>query len=113
MKRNYYKGFYTNGTVKNIGKITNGKVYFSENNGKINKKCDELLKELNYCYCKRELNNKIKFKSIEKRKPMCNICNKKCYSPVVYDYYNYKLKSKKKSKGLNKRKRFFLEINLF
>ena len=126
MKREYYRGFFTNGTVgkiirgdkiylidikspkKNINNNENNDEYHDENDDKYhdenenkknskNKDYNFMLKKMNYCYSKRRIDNIINFKSIEKRKMVCMECNRKYYDPIN-DLHNYKTKSKKKSK---------------
>ncbi len=122
MKRGYYKGFFTNGTVKFVGKINGGdKIYLmniklsnqnineNENKNENENNNENELKKLNYCYSKRKIDNIINFKSIEKRKMVCVKCNKKCCD-AINNLHDYKTKSKKKSKGSNKVKKNFNEF---
>lgn len=107
MKRKFYRGFFTNGSVKNIGKVDKGKygyeIQMDDDKSIIPK---NTLVKYNFCYCKRNINGE-SFKSIEKRQPICSICDIKCMSPEQNDYHGYKTKSKKKCKGLNKLKKDF------
>jgi hypothetical protein len=103
MRRNCYRGYYTNGSVKNVKKIFDKRGFKAEDflAKESAKELEPVSKPVkSYCYCKRKTGCE-SFR-IEKKTPVCDLCDMRCFCPEVFDWNGYKTKSKGKVKGHNK-----------
>lgn len=122
MKRKYYKQIYSNGSIKNVGRIYIRGITYSDTGEpigytnrmtpmsfgyyrtcKINYDIFEYkpIKELLQLTESTDLNN-IKLFNVEQPKSMCCICNNKCGNPEFLRKGSKKTKSRNKIKGTMK-----------
>lgn len=100
MRKPLYKNIRSNKTIAKLGQRYDY-VRHGENS------LQRIKDSLSYNF----VENNIDWYKLERPKLFCSICGRKCGNPeLMNDLHSYKTKSKKKSKGINKRRRYTQEF---